>query len=558
MLQKWYNIQKLIHPKKSLSSDTEKRMRKVQEINLIALFSLIVLYFGCSTEGKKDMNVILVSLDTTRFDYIDTGRGAKAHTPELRRFSAKSVVFENAFSTSSETLPSHLSVFTSYLPHEFGVYSNEHRFRGSRKMIQQVFEESGYSTEAVISLGTLASSTGFNIGFHGFREDLFEEGIFYVPAEKITQEAIESIQKLRDQKFFLFVHYSDPHSPYAPPDAVSSFKISLDGNLIADFNAYSGSLLKKILPISRGTHVMEFSFTNNSDDFQHFIIRKLEIQGDCSLTFENLEFSEELYEGSYIMRNPESCINIDCKGDSQLKIFQIIPILKKRAALKYYREEVEYMDSSLGRLLRLLEKSRLLEKTVVVIFSDHGEGHGERDGFFGHTRYLNRQFIHVPLIIHLPEVESKRCVHPVSLIGISPSLFEYFGIRGKNFNHGESFWRGIKEDKFKEKIIYSEAFAPSAKTNKLSIIKWPYQAIFYLEKDRVKKREVYNLALSQSFTQNDSLQEEVIREAASRYHSFFEKRFNRFRRIISYPIPDQKTADKRRLEGLKALGYVDD
>lgn len=532
-------------------------MRKINLSCLITFLSLTVFFSGCLPLEKKDLNVILISLDTVRYDHIDTGRGAKAYTPELRRFSQHSIVFENAFSTSSETLSSHLSVFTSRFPHELRVYGNEHKYDGRYKMIQHVFEESGYSTAAIISLGTLSSATGIKTGFQEFREDLFEEGIFYVPADKVTQEASRMIEEFKDRRFFLFVHYSDPHTPYAPPNVEGHFEITLDGKLIADFNPYRGSILRKNLSLSKGSHVIEFEVKRSFEDFHHFIIRRLNISEGCADDAQNLEFSEELYEGSYIMRNPLGHLNLNCEEEGTVKIFQIIPILKKKAALKYYREEVEYMDYFLGKFLRSLEESGLLKKTVIVIFGDHGEGQGERDNFFGHTRFLNRQFIHVPLIMHLPGIEDKRFASPVSLIGITPTVLECLGIGDKNFKLEESFLKEIKKGKFKDRTIFSFAFAPSAKTNKFSIIKWPYQTIFYLQQDKLKKREFYNFELSQSFNQSDALQEEVIRKTASHYHRIFQREFNQFRHIFSPSTSGPEITDKKMLEKLKALGYVD-
>jgi len=361
------------------------------------------------------------------------------------------------------------------------------------------------------------------------------------------------IEEYKDRRFFLFVHYSDPHTPYAPPNVEGHFEITLDGKLIADFNPYRGSILRKNLSLSKGSHVIEFKVKRSFEDFHHFIIRRLNISEGCADDAQNLEFLEELYEDSYIMRNPESRMRISCEQNGYLEIFQIIPILKKRGALKYYREEVEYMDRSLGKFLRLLEKSGLLKKTVIVIFGDHGEGQGERENFFGHTRFLNRQFIHVPLIMHLPGIEDKRFSFPVSLIGIAPTVLECLGIRDKNFKPEESPLKEIKKGKFKDRIISSFAFAPSAKTNKLSIIKWPYQAIFYLEKDRLKKHEVYNFALSQSFTQSDALQEEIFQKTANQYHRLFQRKFNQFRHIFSPSTSGREITDKKGLEKLKAL-----
>jgi len=382
----------------------KKSPKKILILNKILFLLFLLLFFRGSSEEVKDFNVIFISLDTTRYDYIDTGRGAKAFTPELKRFSQASVVFENAFSVSSQTLPSHLAVFSSHFPLDLKVLCNEDSYDGSHKMIQQVFQELGYHSAAIISLGTLASGTGFEKGFQVFKDDLFEDGIFFVPAEKITLEAINLLQKIKNRKFFLFVHYSDPHTPYAPPRINHDF-----------------------------------------EDFCYFIIRRLEVSQGCYLNVKNLEYSKELYGGSYLMRNPESHVNIECQRDGYLKIFQIIPILKKKAALELYKKEVEYMDLHIGKFLDTLEKSGLGKKTITVIFGDHGEGHGEREKYFGHTKFLNRQFIQVPLVMRIPGMEGKRISYPVSCISVTPTILEFLGICDVSFNKRESLFKGIQK-----------------------------------------------------------------------------------------------------------------
>ena len=87
-------------------------------------------FTGCSGPGVREKargyNVVFITLDTTRADYVDTGgsAGARAFTPGLKRFAKTSIAFENAYCTIPQTLPSHLSLFTSYFPYEFGVLSN--------------------------------------------------------------------------------------------------------------------------------------------------------------------------------------------------------------------------------------------------------------------------------------------------------------------------------------------------------------------------------------------------------------------------------------------------
>ncbi len=535
----------------------KKAQKKINVLNKILLLLFSLLFFRSFSKEIKDFNVIFISLDTTRYDHIDTGRGAKAFTPELEKFSQGSVVFENAFSVSSQTLPSHLAVFTSHLPYDLGALCNEDSYDGRHKMIHQVFQELGYRSAAIISLGTLDSGTGLEKGFQEFKNDLFEDGIFFVPAEKITSEAISLLQKMRNRRFFLFVHYSDPHTPYAPPGVEGLFEIRLDGKLVSELNSYRGAILKMDIPFSEGNHILGLKVKHDFADFSYFILRGLDISQGCSFDVDNLEYSKELYGGSYLMRSPESHLNVRCKKEGYLKIFQIIPILKKRAALELYRKEVEYMDLHIGKFLNTLEKSGLMRKTIIVIFGDHGEGHGERENFFGHTRFLNRQFIHVPFIIWLPGVESRRINDYISLLCISPTILEFMGIDDESFSSRESILKGIQKGEFKDKLICSFTFSPHTKLSKLSIIKCPYQGIFYFKQDIIKKSEFYNLNSSLSFSERDAILDDEIRKNSVWSYRHIQKKFNQVKSILLQSSNHKNSTDGEKKQKLRSLGYID-
>lgn len=548
-----YNINSV--PQMKDGNDKNLSFRGVALIASMFLFCLIQ-FFGCTSREKKDFNLVFISLDTTRYDFIDTGKGAKACTPGLKKFSQHSLVFERAFSSSAQTLPSHLSMFTSRLPYQLGVVSNQYHYDGRYKMIQQALQERGYYTAALISLGTLSSGTGIEAGFLEFKEDLSSEEVFFAPAESISLEAINMIQRLKNQKFFLFVHYSDPHTPYAPPDLKGHFEISLDGKMIADFNSYTGAILKKTFLLSKGRHKLSFKVNHSFEDFSYFVIRRLTCSSDCSLSAQNLEYSENLYRDSYLMRSPETGITIDCKKEGYIKIFQIIPILKKKAALEFYRREVEYMDYHVDKFLEALERIGLLKKTIVVIFGDHGEGHGERDEFFGHTKFLNRQFIHIPLIVRLPGMEGQRLNHTVSLTYIAPSVLDFMGIRDKYFDSSTSLLKNIKKRKAKKRLICSLAFLPSLGASRISIIKWPYQSIFYLEHHRLKRKEFYDLSSYLSFSEKEAIREEVVKRKANKDYRSIHKSFHQLLGDF-YRMDEPERSRKKIREKIKSLGYAE-
>lgn len=525
---------------------------------LILLFCTVAL-FSCKSP-KKDYNLVLISLDTTRNDYIDTGKGARAFTPGMKAFAREAVVFERAFCTIPQTLPSHLSILTSYLPHECGVLSNQAIYDGRCKMLQQVLKERGYYTAAIISLGTLAGTTGIGEGFDEFHEGLNEQTVFYATAERITRQATRLLQKVKDNRFFLFLHYSDPHSPYAPPNAPGSFKIFLDEKPVAQFSPHQGAILRTSLNLSRGSHLVRFQVDAPVKDFDHFVIRKLEFSPGCRTIYKNIKYSASHYGGAHLLTDMDGSIQVKCARPGEMKIFQVIPLLTRLAAARYYRQEVEYMDGQVSGFIQALKDNGLFEKTIVVITGDHGEGLGEREIFFGHVRYLNQQFIRVPLIMHLPGFKAQRIASSVSNAAISPTLLEFIGGADDNFPVQRSLLPLLKKQKKKLDPVLAFTFSPSAIEDKLSVIRWPYQCIFNLAnqgKESISiNREFYNLGFSQSFNRLDEFSPDMARRHLKGKYQVFLKSFQHFRGIFDYKEAGQITAAHPDIEKLKSLGYL--
>jgi hypothetical protein len=244
-----------------------------------------------------------------------------------------------------------------------------------------------------------------------------------------------------------------------------------------------------------------------------------------------------------------------------VKIFQVIPLLTWKAAIKYYRLEVEYMDRFVGKFIEKLEKEKLLDKTIVVITGDHGEGLGERERYFGHVRYLNRQFIEVPLIMHLPGIKAKRITMPVSLIGISPTLLELMGIQDHGFNYQHSLLPVITSQNGRNasrRTVYSFAFSPSAAEDKHCVIRWPYQCVFVKDITGTTRSETYNLLLSQSFRKLDEFSPDVLmRHSRKDYLALW-----RASRQINGALGKQNIARLKikshegEIEKLKTMGYL--
>lgn len=86
-----------------------------------------------------------------------------------------------------------------------------------------------------------------------------------------------------------------------------------------------------------------------------------------------------------------------------------------------YDGEVSFVDAQVGRILSVLDETRLAERTVVIVTSDHGEAFGEH-GMIRHGFEVWEELVHVPLLVHVPGVAARRVSQRRSLIDIAPTI----------------------------------------------------------------------------------------------------------------------------------------
>lgn len=93
-----------------------------------------------------------------------------------------------------------------------------------------------------------------------------------------------------------------------------------------------------------------------------------------------------------------------------------------------YKNEVTFSDRQLGALLDALEQRGILDETMIVVTSDHGEEFWER-GKVGHARGLQEEQTWVPLIVHYPPLfpAGKRVAEGVDTLDVLPTLLEAAG-----------------------------------------------------------------------------------------------------------------------------------
>jgi arylsulfatase A-like enzyme len=306
-------------------------------------------------------NLVLLVLDTTRPDHLSLHGYDKTTTPRLDAFAREAEVYDNAWSVSPWTPPSHASFFTGLLPAEHGVDGRAlPSFPRDLVTIQEVLAESGYRTAGFPANPNLLAP-GWRRGFDVYLPSWFVGNHSYMVflnrwvrgstlGWEIDRSTVHVLDRARDWwetnddgTRYLFVNVIDPHHPYRPPAR------------------YFEKYLPDVSP--------EEAYAVEQEP--------LEYHGNPGIEPRDAAILRGLYDG-----------------------------------------EIESMDHEVGDFLEWLDARGDLDDTIVAITSDHGERLGEH-GVIGHDLFMDPFLLRVPLIVHYPAaVKPARVSRPVQLDGL--------------------------------------------------------------------------------------------------------------------------------------------
>jgi arylsulfatase A-like enzyme/Tfp pilus assembly protein PilF len=177
-----------------------------------------------------DLNVVLITLDTTRFDAIGSQGARAAATPALDRLAAEGVQFDQAVSAAPLTLPAHATIFTSQLPPVHGVRDNGGYVLDSRHTtLAETLQQKGWQTAAFVGAFVLDSKWGLDQGFERYVDDFdlskyqtISLGDVSRSGEQVADRALSWLSEPGRGRFFAWVHFYDPHAPYEPSEPYRS------------------------------------------------------------------------------------------------------------------------------------------------------------------------------------------------------------------------------------------------------------------------------------------------------------------------------------------------
>jgi arylsulfatase A-like enzyme len=107
-----------------------------------------------------------------------------------------------------------------------------------------------------------------------------------------------------------------------------------------------------------------------------------------------------------------------------------IPPAARERAVALYDGEIRFVDAELARLFGVLEERGLIEDTLVVITSDHGEELDDHGSMEGHGWTLYDEVTHVPLLLRFPDDRYAGTLASdlVSSVDVAPTILDAVGV----------------------------------------------------------------------------------------------------------------------------------
>ena len=391
-------------------------------------------------------NVILLVLDTLRKDSIYP-YNQNLNTPTIKKLIEDSVVFPNAVSPASWTLPAHGSIFTGKYPSKSGIHENLNDIADfsylmdsyEGKTMSEVFSQNGYNTYSYSQNNLIGADTGYSRGFH---------------------TNIHTKSEFEDRNTRMLYNYNMIINKWGS-DGKSILKSLLKNKDFTEFG-------KRYFGLKIDTQWLKKA--DMTDKGGMATIESIE-QG-------KLEEPFFLFVNLMDMHDPHDYRSL--KISWQDSVFGDVSKLSKfgKEIFDSYIGAGVGLDALISKLLTILKEKHYLEHTIIIITSDHGQSFFEGNQYYGHGNFLLDQIIEVPLILRLPN--SKK--FPIGIGYQSTSkLYEFIP---------QLAFEDVNYDALSESFCFSEAYGSMDK----DIIKYKNTSNFQSKFDKLNtiKKAIYS------------------------------------------------------------------
>lgn len=325
-------------------------------------------------------NILLVTIDTLRADHLSAYGYRRPTSPAIDRLAAEGVRFDQAVVQWPKTGPSFASIFTATYPKDNGIVRKVGIPLPCRfRMLAEELREHGYSTHAVVANAAAGSDFYFDQGFDTFIETWKLPPGSHGADPNVAEAVTRLATGVLDRLDGRRPFFLWVHylDPHWPYDAPGAWKDRFQGD------AHWGGATR--IPVAAGKARQEMMGIGEGQA----------VAGRDELAF-------------YVGR---------------------------------YDAEIAYTDAQVGKLLDGARQRGLLERTLTVLSSDHGESLGDHHYYFDHGRFGFESCLHVPLIAHYPGVLAPRVdTEPAALVHLAPTLLEAAGaaLAGGTWMQGRS------------------------------------------------------------------------------------------------------------------------
>ncbi len=338
-------------------------------------------------------NVLLIVLDTVRADHLSLYGYGRETTPTLDALVRRGVTFEMARSPAPWTLPAHCSIFTGRWPNELHIGTPTQPLDATYPTLAEFFAKQGYQTAGFVG-NTYYCNTWFGLA-RGFQH--YED--FYEHEDRISIESAVRCSYLGRRLISLVTepaYNARSDTPNPPKDA---------RKINHDFARWLESRHDRPF----------FAFLNYFDAHDPYLTppgtqKHFGVVPESSQDRDRIRFWDK-----FIVEHAQNLSLNPPERDLAL-------------AEDAYDDGIFALDQQLGELFEALERQGILENTIVVVTSDHGEEFGGHE-LYGHGMSLYRPELHVPLLIVAPSgaPEGRRVPEVVSTRNIAATLADLTG-----------------------------------------------------------------------------------------------------------------------------------
>ena len=369
----------------------------------------------CELGRKMRPNILFIVWDTVRYDHLSYNGYEKQTTLFLDSISGELTHFQNAFAPTHWTLPSHTSMFTGLYPSEHGMNGQSSGLPEQTPVLAEILKKSGYQTAAVTWNVFIDPNTGLDRGFDTFvgHTQLRDMAL---RKQSLPLSLLARTERLRDRlKATLKIK-----------GWVSSLMVDVACDWVAD---------------TWQPQAPFFMFMNFMD--AHFPL------------FPLADFKREFGapEKSSISKR-QAWENIACANT--------VSSTEVEGMVALYDASIAYLDFQLERLFEFLSAKKLLDDTLVIIVSDHGESFGEH-GLFGHTPSVYDTVTYVPLLMRLTDAKWRGVSYQpqVEIIDLFSTILDVAQFDNIYPHHGQSLIDQLDEPDA-QRYVFAERFPMGA------------------------------------------------------------------------------------------------